>query len=98
MLTALSHLDPAYFWDVEIISLDEQRSKRLIIERVFSRGTLEEIKRIEDFYGKEVIVSTLTHLAFLDAKTLNFVAVIYSIPKAKFRCYRHRQSIKKSWS
>jgi hypothetical protein len=43
--------NPVYFWDVDSGRLDAQKSKRLIIERVFSLGNLEEITMLIDFYG-----------------------------------------------
>ncbi|MDP1621413.1 MAG: hypothetical protein Q8M08_03650 [Bacteroidales bacterium] len=93
----LQQLNPTYFWDVDKATLDEQRSKRLIIERVFSLGSLHEIKLINDFYGRKTIVTVLKTLAYLDPKTLNFISVIYGIPKSRFKCYKRRQSTPEFW-
>jgi len=90
-------LNPAYFWDVDPAKVDEEKSRRLIIERVFSLGTLHEIELIAGFYGRDTIVETLTTLAWLDPKTLNFISVTYGIPKSRFRCYKRRLSMPKSW-
>lgn len=54
--------NPVYFWDVDAGKLDAHNSKRLIIERVFSLGNLEEITMLIDFYGEKQIVDTLCKL------------------------------------
>jgi len=91
----LQQLNPVYFWDIDSGNMDEQRSKRLIIERVFSLGSLNEIDLITDFYGRGEIIKTLRTLAYLDPKTLNFISVIYGIPKSRFKCYKRRQLMPK---
>ncbi|MEI6885339.1 MAG: hypothetical protein WCO02_12680 [Bacteroidota bacterium] len=93
----VQQLNPVYFWDVDPAKIDEVQSKRLIIERVFSLGNLQEIKLTVDFYGRETVIRTLTTLAYLDPKTLNFISVIYGIPKSRFKCYKRRQSMPKFW-
>jgi hypothetical protein len=47
----IQHINPAYFWDVNTDLLDENKSKKLIIERVFSLGSLHEIDL--GFYRKK---------------------------------------------
>lgn len=64
---------PLLFSDIDISKLDAEKNSRLIIERVFSLGTLKEIKRVIEQYGKEKVVDTLTRLNYLDPKTLNLV-------------------------
>ena len=92
MGTLLRKLNPVYFWDVDCAAMDEQTSKRMIITRVFERGSLHEIQLIQDFYGRDTIIATLTRQAYIDPKTLHFISVIYGIPKSKFKCYRRIRS------
>ncbi len=97
MGTLLGQLNPVYFWDVYSAALDEQASKRLIITRVFERGSLHEIRLIHDFYGRDTIIATLTRQTYIDPKTHNFVSVIYGVPKSKFKCYRRKRSMQGFW-
>ncbi|MDZ7742654.1 MAG: hypothetical protein U5Q03_13105 [Bacteroidota bacterium] len=94
----IDKLDPHYFWDVSLEFLDEENSKRLIIERVFSLGKKDEMKRLIDYYGREEVVSTLQNLNYLDHKTLNFLSKIFNMPKNTFKCYTRKQSTKKHWN
>ncbi|NCC74169.1 MAG: hypothetical protein EOM06_12310 [Sphingobacteriia bacterium] len=91
-------LNPTYFWDVNAGNLDAQKSKRLIIERVFSLGNLEEIRMLIDFYGEKQIVDTLCKVNYLDPKTLNFVSKLFKTPLEKFKCYTKAQLTQPLWN
>lgn len=98
-MTALfEQLNKAYFWDVDIAKLDEEKSKRLIIERVFNYGNLHEIKLIKEFYGTREIKSILFKLNYIDPKTLNFISMFFHVPKTKFKCYTKKQLTKQPWN
>lgn len=91
-------INPIYFWDVDAAKLDAHTSKRLIIERVFSLGNLEEIRMLIDFYGEKQIVDTLCNRNYLDPKTLNFVSKIFDTPLEKFKCYTKTQLTQPLWN
>lgn len=85
-------INKAYFWDVDFDSIDEKKSMRLIIERVFSLGTLAEINTIISLYGNENVKNTVLRLNWLDDKNLNFISLIFDLPKTEFKCYIRKQS------
>lgn len=94
----LKVLNPAYFWDVDYSKLNVQKSKRLIIERVFSLGKLEEISMLINLYGEKQIIDTLSKLNYLDPKTLNFASKLFNTSKEKFRCYTKAQLTRQHWN
>jgi len=94
----VQYLKRQYFWDVDFKELDAEKSRRLIIERVFTLGTSEEIMLIVDYYGTETIIQVLTSLNYLDPKTLNFVSLYFNVPLPSFKCYIRRQSGRKCWT
>jgi hypothetical protein len=81
------NLRPHLFWDVDFNALDEEKNKRLIIERVLNRGTIDEFKQILSYYGEENIKGIVVNIRALDNKTLEFVHSFFHIPKEKFKCY-----------
>lgn len=91
-------LKDQYFWDVDISNIDPETSKRLIIERVFTLGTVKDIRVIIAYYGRDEIVEELCKLKYLDPKTLNFVSKLFNRPKKEFRCYTSTQSSPQHWS
>ena len=94
----IEQLNKAYFWDVDIANIDNEKSKRLIIERVINYGNLHEIKLIIDFYGIKEIRSILCKLNYIDPKTLNFVSLLFHVPKTKFKCYTRKQLTNQPWN
>jgi len=98
MAALIEQLNNAYFWDVDINQLDEEKSKRLIIERVLNYGNLYEIKLIKNFYGIKEIKSILCKLSYVDPKTLNFVSLLFKLPKTKFKCYTRKQLTNQPWN
>lgn len=91
-------LNPVYFWDVDAGNLYAQKSKRLIIERVFSLGNLKEIKMLIDFYGEKQIIDALCKMNYLDPKTLNFVSKLFKTPLEQFKCYTKAQLTRPLWN
>jgi len=88
-----SHL----FWDIDFASLEPEKSKRLIIERVFSLGTSREILFITNYYGKSIVLSVLRDINYLDLKTMNFISKLFKVPIKTFKCYTRKQSIPQHW-
>ena len=98
MPALIEQLNKAYFWDVELAKIDSEKSKRLIIERVINYGNLGEIKLIKEFYGIKEIRSTLYKLNYIDPKTLNFISLLFHVPKTKFKCYTRKQLTNQPWN
>ncbi len=85
------------FWDVDNKKLNNEQNSRLIIERVFTRGTVDEFKKVMQYYGVAEIKRSIVKIGFLDDKTLNFASHIFKIDKTKFLCYKKKQSTAIHW-
>ena len=91
-------LPATLFWDIDMKNFDNHRNRRLIIERVFTHGDLDELKKIICFYGIETIREEIIKAGNLDKKTLAWASIYLDIPKTHFRCYIKRQSQKMPWN
>ena len=80
------------FWDVDFDKLDYDAKASFVIERVFERGDVEDIRNCRRYYGDELVVHTLLHAKFLPLATLHFVSAIFDKPLEAFRCFTLRQS------
>ncbi|MFH1121950.1 MAG: hypothetical protein V1775_19185 [Bacteroidota bacterium] len=96
--TIISGLNPQYFWDVDFSMLDESSSSRLIIERVFTMGEVQEMNRLIRFYGREKVVAVLSNINYIDQKTLNFISKLFNKPLSEFKCYKLKQSKPQHWN
>jgi hypothetical protein len=71
------------FWDTPIEKIDQQKNKRHIIERVITRGLLEDFYTLLQLYSTDDISDAITRSKVLDSKTANFCSIIFNIPKSK---------------
>lgn len=81
------------FWDVDLQSVEIHKHQRLIIERVFLRGNLFELKQLVKVFDKNIIAETLKKSGSLDKKTLSFICKFYSLKKSDFTCYTRKLSM-----
>jgi hypothetical protein len=84
----LSQLSQYLFWDCNVNMLNPDNDKKMIMERVFTRGTEKDEMAIFTYYGKYVIKDCILDIKHFDKKTLNYLSIIFNIPKDKFRCYK----------
>lgn len=66
----ISKFRESTFWDVDIRSLDWQRDRKPIVNRVFEYGSDEEIREIISYYGKEVVAELLENGRYARVKEI----------------------------
>lgn len=69
------------FWDTPLSNIDLQKNKRYIIERVLTRGFLEDFYVLLKLYKEEDIKDALRKSKELDPKTVNFCSIYFNISK-----------------
>jgi hypothetical protein len=84
----LGKLSQYLFWDCNVNMLDPNVDRKLILERVFTRGTENDEKEIFNYYGKETIKNTILDIKYFDKKTLNYLSIIFDVSKENFKCYK----------
>jgi hypothetical protein len=68
------------FWDTPIELIDKEKHKKSVIERILTRGFLEDFYTLIKIYSKEEIVDTIKKSRILDKKTANFCSLYFDIP------------------
>lgn len=84
----LSTLSKHLFWDCDAALLDPQADRRLILERVFTRGTESDERAVFGYYGRDVVRESVVGIKYLDIKTLNYLCVILGLQRESFKCYK----------
>lgn len=85
-------------WDIDPAAFDPDKSVRLVVERVFSLGTIADLQELMRYYTKDQVIEAITNVGYLDNKTLNFASWYFNLPKKMFKCYKRKQSAHKHWS
>ncbi len=79
------------FWDVNFERIDYDAKASWVIERVFSRGDVEDIRQYRRYYGDEKVTAVLLNAKYLLLHTIHFASAVIDKPINEFRCYTLRQ-------
>lgn len=74
------------FWDTSLDSLDVEKHKRYIIERILEFGGKEAYRWMFANYSSEEIIEVVKKSRRISRKTAVMMANFYDIPKEKIRC------------
>lgn len=80
------------FWDVDFENLDYDKNANFIIERVFERGDVPDIRNCRRYYGDNKVTPVLLNAKFLPETRMYLAAAVIDRPLEDFRCYKLRQS------
>jgi len=80
------------FWDVDFEHLFYDEKAAFVIERVFNRGDVEDIRQCRRYYGDDKIKQTLLNTKFIADHRLHLISAIIDEPISAFRCYLLKQS------
>lgn len=79
------------FWDIDTGKLDFDKKASFIIERIFERGDVEDIRMCRRFYGDEKIGIVLVNAKYLPLRKIYLASAILDKPLTSFKCYTLRQ-------
>jgi len=94
-MSLIKDLSPI-FWDTNPETLELNKHAKYIIPRVMDYGTIEDAKKIEQYYGRDTIQQVLQEAPYLNKKTISFFAWKFGLSMNEFRAYR-RQKEWKTW-
>ena len=83
--------DKRIFWDVDFDLIDYNTKANWVIERVFSRGDVEDIRQCRRYYGDEKVTSALLGAKYLPEHRIHLASAVIDKPLKEFRCYLLRQ-------
>lgn len=83
--------NPHIFGDVNFAKLDYDAKANFIIERVFERGDVEDIRQCRRYYSDEKVTVVLLNAKFLPEHRTHLASAVIGKPLTEFRCYILRQ-------
>lgn len=83
--------DKRIFWDVVFENLNYDAKANFVIERVFERGDVQDIRNCRRYYGDEKVTEALLNAKFLPEHSMYLAAAVIDKPLNEFRCYKLRQ-------
>ena len=91
MQNVIPELPKRIFWDVDFDKINYQKNSRFVIERVFERGNVAEVRKIRKFYGDKKIKKEITQVKWLSEETIFLCCAIFSLEPKDFLCFTQRQ-------
>ena len=85
------------FWDVDFEKLDYDKKASFIIERVFERGDVDDIRQCRRYYGDELISKTLTKAKWLSLATISLASALFNNELTDYKCYNTAQLNPTHW-
>ena len=86
------------FWDIDTSQWDDEKMKRLIIQRVVERGWPDDWRIMIDRYGISEIRKVLINIPYLSNKNMRFVSTVFNIPQKEMACYKKKQLKHEHWN
>lgn len=84
-------LNNRIFWDIDFDKIDYDTKASFVIERVFERGDVEDIRQCRRYYGDDKVASTLLNAKYLSLPAIYLAAAVIDKPLTDFRCFKPRQ-------
>lgn len=89
--------NPRIFWDVDHTKMDYDAKANFIIERVFERGDVQDIRNCRRYYGDEKIRLALTKAKWLTLQTISLASAVLGNELTDYQCYITAQSNPQHW-
>ncbi|MBX2966632.1 MAG: hypothetical protein KF845_10830 [Cyclobacteriaceae bacterium] len=86
------------FWDIDFDKLDYDAKARFVIERVFERGDVEDIRQCRRYYGDDTIKGVLVSAKWLPLKSIHLASAIFNNKITDYRCYTAALSNPAHWT
>ena len=74
------------FWDVNCLTLDYDAKASFVIERVFDRGDVADIRQCRRYYGDKKVHDVLLNAKYLSERRLYLTSAVIDEPVTAFRC------------
>lgn len=91
MLKVKPIFNKTLFWDVDFTSLNYEKHASWVIERVFNRGDVDDIRQCRRYYGDEMVKNVLLNAKYISQNRIHLAAAVINEPIQNFRCYTLKQ-------
>ena len=91
-------LNKRIFWDVNFEQLDYDKKAAFIIERVFERGDVPDVRAVRRYYGDDKLREVLTNAKWLSLPIIYFACAILGNELTDYKCYNTSLSNPGHWT
>jgi hypothetical protein len=89
--------DKRIFWDVNFETIDYDTRYAFVIERVFERGDVPDIRNCRRHYGDEKICKVLTNAKWLSLHKISLACAIFHNELTDYKSYNTAHTYPEGW-
>jgi hypothetical protein len=78
------------FWDVDFDNIDYDAKANFVIERVFERGDVDDIRNCRRYYGDEKVTETLLNVKYFSERTRHLAMAVTGREDTDFTSYHNK--------
>jgi hypothetical protein len=86
------------FWDVDPETLNYDEKASFVIQRVFERGDVQDIRTSRRYYGDAKIKEVLTQAKWLSLDTVYLACALFDNELTDYKCYNIARANPGHWS
>jgi hypothetical protein len=86
------------FWDVDFEKLDFRKKDAFVIERVFERGDVTDIRECRRYYGDNKIRTVLIRSKWLSLKTIYLACAVLGNKPSDYKCFNTVRLNQEHWN
>lgn len=90
----MDKINSRIFRDIDYATLDINKHKEFIIQRVLMYGSWNDFISLLQLYGANTIKKEVLSIKDLSQEVCNFLSFYFTIPRKKFPCYSNKPSPK----
>ena len=85
------------FWDVNFENIDYDAKAGFVIERIFERGDVQDIRNCRRYYGDEKVAAILANANWLSLATICLASALFNNELTDYKCYNTAQLNSTHW-
>lgn len=94
----IPNLSKRIFWDIDVDTLDYEKDRVYIIDKVMNYGLWEDFVALMQFYKKDIVKQEIVKSPYLKKDVINFLCFYFDLKLTDFECYTRRQSQEPHWN
>lgn len=91
-------LRDSLFWEYDMRNFNPKEHGLLVVQRVIERGRKDDYYAMFNIFGIRGVRNLVKQIAYLNAKDMNFVCVLFNLKQEDLKCYTRKQLRQQHWN
>lgn len=74
------------FWDIDFEAIDWDSNQEFLIERIFARGSIDDIRSAISYYGEDKVKNIITQSESIPESVYYLSKAIFNLNSDQYKC------------